>query len=66
MHDIGVSWRYDVLKDDKIGVIVETLWKKVKPLYEELHAYVRRKLMEKYPGRGISGTGPIPAHLLGK
>uniref|UniRef100_A0A5S6QW86 Angiotensin-converting enzyme n=1 Tax=Trichuris muris TaxID=70415 RepID=A0A5S6QW86_TRIMR len=27
---------------------VETLWSKLQPLYEELHAYVRQKLIKKY------------------
>jgi hypothetical protein len=37
----------------------------IKPLYEHLHAYVRRKLMDTYPSY-ISPTGCLPAHLLGK
>ena len=34
------------------------------PLYKELHAYVRSKLMDTYPGH-IHKEGPLPAHLLG-
>lgn len=34
------------------------------PLYKELHAYVRSRLMEVYPGH-IDAEGPLPAHLLG-
>lgn len=34
------------------------------PLYKELHAYVRARLMEVYPGY-IHSQGPLPAHLLG-
>lgn len=34
------------------------------PLYKELHAYVRARLMEVYPGH-IEPDGPLPAHLLG-
>ncbi|XP_076067061.1 angiotensin-converting enzyme-like isoform X1 [Oratosquilla oratoria] len=41
------------------------LWEQLKPLYQQLHAYVRRKLRETYPGGKISRRGPIPAHLLG-
>ena len=35
------------------------------PLYKELHAYVRSKLIETYPGGHIHPEGPLPAHLLG-
>ncbi|GBN75145.1 Angiotensin-converting enzyme [Araneus ventricosus] len=44
---------------------VEELWQTVKPLYEQLHSYVRRKLMQRYPHIGIKADGPIPAHLFG-
>jgi peptidyl-dipeptidase A len=37
----------------------------VKPLYTSLHAYVRRRLMEKYGAKVVPPDGPIPAHLLG-
>lgn len=46
--------------------VVEELWKKVEPVYKQLHAYVRRKLIENYPDKDILPDGPIPAHLLGK
>lgn len=65
MPDVGMAWRLTDFEDDNIGETAAKLWVKVKPLYEELHAYVRRKLMEKYPNRGIEENGPIPAHLLG-
>lgn len=42
---------------------LESLWSAVKPLYEELHSYVRYKLHKKYPK--ISPDGPIQAHVLG-
>jgi peptidyl-dipeptidase A len=37
----------------------------VKPLYESLHAYVRRRLRETYGADVVPANGPIPAHLLG-
>lgn len=40
------------------------LWKQVKPLYEQIHAYVRRHLRLKYGENVVSAKGPIPAHLL--
>ncbi|EEB18606.1 Angiotensin-converting enzyme precursor, putative [Pediculus humanus corporis] len=42
-----------------------SLWDKIKPLYEQLHAYVRRKLLKIYGDKIMSSTGPIPAYLLG-
>lgn len=35
------------------------------PLYKELHAYVRAKMIDVYGGH-IHPEGPLPAHLLGK
>jgi len=43
----------------------EELWQIILPLYEQLHAYVRRKLYNKYGGEVINLQGPIPAHLFG-
>ncbi|XP_063823944.1 angiotensin-converting enzyme [Ostrinia nubilalis] len=44
---------------------VEEVWEQVKPLYELLHAYVRRRLRESYGPERISRSAPIPAHVLG-
>ncbi|XP_072939894.1 angiotensin-converting enzyme-like isoform X2 [Epargyreus clarus] len=41
------------------------LWAQVKPLYQQIHAYVRRHLRLKYGEDVVSAKGPIPAHLLG-
>lgn len=41
------------------------LWNTVEPFYKELHAYVRRKLLQYYGSQYIRHNGPIPAHLLG-
>lgn len=43
---------------------IQNLWEQIKPLYVQIHAYVRYKLREKH-GDIISEKGPIPAHLLG-
>jgi peptidyl-dipeptidase A len=37
----------------------------LKPLYEQLHAYVRNKLHKKYGSDVVDPEGPLPAHLLG-
>ncbi|KAI5646416.1 angiotensin-converting enzyme domain-containing protein [Phthorimaea operculella] len=41
------------------------LWQDVKPLYQQMHAYVRKRLRDKYGDEVVSARGPIPAHLLG-
>src|SRR4051812_27177749 len=63
--DTGAMWRakYD-MPPDAFTKEVDRLWDQVRPLYLELHAYVRMKLREKY-GDAVPPTGPIPAHLLG-
>jgi len=63
--DTGVMWRskYD-MPADAFPKELDRLWDQVRPLYLELHAYVRMKLHEKY-GDLVPATGPIPAYLLG-
>ncbi|XP_004866157.1 angiotensin-converting enzyme 2 [Heterocephalus glaber] len=72
-EDYGDYWRgdyeaegadgYDYSRNQLIGD-VERTFAEIKPLYEQLHAYVRAKLMNAYPSR-ISPIGCLPAHLLG-
>ena len=63
-RDFGyILWSTDY-EDPKFDEKVMTMFEKVKPLYQELHAYVRDKLSERYPGR-FDPKGPIPAHLFG-
>lgn len=45
---------------------IEEVWEMIRPLYEELHAYVRRKLRELYGPEKIGGHAPLPSHILGK
>jgi peptidyl-dipeptidase A len=63
--DTGAMWRakYDMPPDDFTKEL-DRLWNQVRPLYVELHAYVRMKLRQKY-GDVVPAAGPIPAHLLG-
>jgi peptidyl-dipeptidase A len=44
---------------------LENLWISIEPIYKQLHAYVRRKLVSYYGTRRVRADGPIPAHLLG-
>lgn len=61
-EDTGDWWR-SWYKPSKIASEVEKLWMDMKPLYMELHAYVRDKLRKHYPV--VLEKEPIPAHLLG-
>ncbi len=64
--DTGEMWRskYD-MPPDAFAAELDRLWEQVRPLYLALHAYVRRKLREKYGPEIVPARGPIPAHLLG-
>ena len=62
-EDIGEYWR-SWYEDENFEALVEGFWAKLKPLYQELHAYVRYKLGKAYPNR-FSPDGPVPAHLFG-
>ncbi|XP_074661031.1 angiotensin-converting enzyme 2-like [Tubulanus polymorphus] len=50
--------------DGNFDEVAMKLWSEVEPLYKELHAFVRHKLLEKYPGK-FRADGPIPAHIFG-
>ena len=54
------SYESDTFKEE----MAET-WEGLKPLYEELHAYVRHKLHSFYGPEVLKDSGAIPAHLLG-
>jgi peptidyl-dipeptidase A len=63
--DTGAMWRakYD-MPPDAFTKELDRLWDQVRPLYLQLHAYVRMKLHQKY-GDVVPQKGPLPAHLLG-
>ncbi len=64
--DTGAMWRekYD-MDPDAFAAEMERLWQQVKPLYQSLYTYTRRKLGQKYGPQVVPQNGPIPAHLLG-
>jgi peptidyl-dipeptidase A len=64
--DTGAMWRekYD-MPPDAFAAEMERLWQQVKPLYDSLYTYTRRKLSEKYGSNVVALDKPIPAHLLG-
>jgi peptidyl-dipeptidase A len=64
--DMGALWRsgYDMTPEE-FEADIERLWQEVKPLYDDLHCYTRKKLRAKYGKDKVPDKAPIPAHLLG-
>lgn len=44
---------------------LDVIYNDIKPLYEQIHGYVRHRLRRHYGADVVSETGPIPMHLLG-
>jgi peptidyl-dipeptidase A len=63
--DTGEFWRagYD-MSPAEFAAETDRLWGQVKPLYEQLQCYTRKKLVDKYGDKGQI-NGMIPAHLTG-
>ena len=64
--DAGAMWRggYDMPPDSFVAV-VDKLWQQVRPLYVQLHAYVRRRLVARYGAALVPPNGMLPVQLLG-
>ena len=64
--DAGAMWRagYD-MPPDTFVVVVDKLWQEVQPLYVQLHAYVRRRLVARYGAKLVPPAGMLPVQLLG-
>jgi peptidyl-dipeptidase A len=64
--DTGDLWRsgYDMTPAE-FSAELERVWAQLEPLYKELHAYVRFKLIQKYGAVAERPDGMIPSHLLG-
>jgi peptidyl-dipeptidase A len=64
--DLGDLWRsaYDMPPAD-FEKETDRLWNQVKPLYDDLHCYVRGRLSKKFGADKVAANGPIPAHVLG-
>lgn len=63
--DIGDYYR-SWYEDPNFETDVRDLYNELRPLYTQLHAYVRRKLREHYKTEKFPDSGHIPAHLFGK
>jgi peptidyl-dipeptidase A len=64
--DLGAMWRsnYDMTPEEFTKEAAR-LWEQVKPLYGQLHCYVRGRLQKTYGAERIADGKPIPAHVLG-
>lgn len=64
--DVGALWRsgYD-MSPEEFEAETDRLWSEVKPLYDQLHCYVRAELNEKYGDAAVPLDQPIRADLLG-
>lgn len=63
-QEYGQVWRAKY-EDDDFETTVQKLWQGVEPLYNELHTYVRHKLIDTYGDLAVVEGDLIPAHLLG-
>ncbi|XP_073984500.1 angiotensin-converting enzyme-like isoform X2 [Rhodnius prolixus] len=59
-HYLSFPYESETFRHD-----VEEVWDEIKPFYEELHAYVRRKLRDLYGPEKLGRDAPLPAHILG-
>ena len=64
--DLGELWksRYD-MSPDEFEKELTRLWNQVRPLYKQLHCYMRTQLQGRYGKDKVPSGKPIPAHLLG-
>ncbi|HZR11191.1 MAG TPA: M2 family metallopeptidase, partial [Myxococcales bacterium] len=64
--NLGDQWRaaYD-MPPEQFEQETDRLWRQVKPLYDDLHCYVRAQLQKTYGKDKVPDGKPIPAHLLG-
>jgi peptidyl-dipeptidase A len=64
--NVASLWKsgYD-MPEAEFAAQTDKLWGQVKPLYDQLHCYTRRKLNQKYGDKVVAKTGLIPSHLLG-
>lgn len=65
-RDAGSMWKsaYD-MPEAAFEAETDRLYGQMKPLYEQLHCFVRRKLNKRYGDTVVPPTGALPAHLTG-
>ncbi len=64
-NDLSDRWLEDYEVAD-FEATMDSLYEQIKPLYEQLHTYIKRKLKSFYGSRFVTlNENLIPAHLLG-
>lgn len=63
--DIGEAWQMSDFDSTDVEESMDRLYQQILPLYRQLHAYVRRRIVDYYNRRELNASGSIPAHLLG-
>ncbi len=64
--DYGDFLRSEYEQGDDFELNLRKVWNEVKPLYTELHAFVRYRLRNLYKRKlNMTASGTIPAHILG-
>ena len=63
--DFGAFWRSEY-EEENFEENADILYDQLKPLYDQLHAYVRRKLYNVYGEEYVNLKGPIPVPITGK
>lgn len=61
----GAEMWLDEYEDETIEQQLEDIFDAIKPLYQQIHGYVRYRLRQYYGDDVVSETGPLPMHLLG-
>lgn len=62
---IGEAWQMSDFDSTDVEETMDRLYQQIRPLYRQLHAYARRRLVEFYERRDLGINGSVPAHLLG-
>ncbi|KAH8378413.1 hypothetical protein KR093_011246, partial [Drosophila rubida] len=52
-------------EDDTFEKQLDDIFAEIRPLYEQVHGYVRYRLRKHYGDEVVSEKGPLPMHLLG-
>ena len=64
LDDFGASKR-EVYEDENFKEEIARLYQEIRPLYIQIHAYVRHRLHKFYGPDKVGLSAPIPVHLLG-
>jgi len=64
-RDISDAWQMADFDSTDVEETMDRLYQQILPLYRQLHAYVRRRLVDYYKHRDLNANGSIPVHLLG-